>query len=373
MTAPPGIATQDRPGTGGVAPGIAAGSGQAPPGGGARSYRAATIGVALFAVLLASIVLAITIGPAQIGVRAVWQSIAAHLGLGSSSLPLTEDAIVWNLRLPRVLVAAGVGAALALCGAVMQAVTRNPLADPYLLGLSSGASVGAVVVIVLGWSVALPLAAFGGSLAALVLTVLLAGAFGAAYTLSPSRIILAGIAVSAAFSAITSIVIFWSSTGDSFREILGWLLGSIAGATWTSVAIIAVAFLMVGIPLTLGANVLDAFAFGDDDAHALGINVVRARWTLLGATALLTGAAVAVSGSIGFIGLIVPHAVRTVTGHRHRALLPLSALVGAILLTWADTVARSAFDPRELPVGVVTALIGAPVFALLLVRAKRLG
>ncbi|MEO7124618.1 MAG: putative F420-0 ABC transporter permease subunit [Nakamurella sp.] len=330
------------------------------------------IGGALVAVLAASLVLAVTIGPAQIGVGAVWQSIAAHLGLGTSTLPLTEDAIVWNLRLPRALVAAFVGAALALCGVVMQAVTRNPLADPYLLGLSSGASVGAVSVIVLGWAVALPLAAFGGSLAALALTVVLAGAFGAAYTLSPSRIILAGIAVSAAFSALTSVVIFWSTTGDSFREILGWLLGSIAGATWASVAIVGVAFLVVGVPLMLGANVLDAFAFGDDDARALGVNVARARWTLLAATALLTGAAVAVSGAIGFVGLIVPHAVRMVTGHHNRALLPLSALVGAILLTWADTLARTAFDPRELPVGIVTALIGAPVFAVLLVRAKRL-
>jgi iron complex transport system permease protein len=335
---------------------------------------ATTVGVGglLLVALAISVIVAVTVGPAQIGVRAVWQSIAAHLGGRVPTLPITEDAIVWNLRLPRALTAALVGAALALCGVVMQAVTRNSLAEPYLLGLSSGASVGAVVVIVLGWTVALPLAAFGGSLAALVLTLVLAGAFGGATALSPSRIILAGIAVSAAFSAITSIVIFWSTTGDSFREILGWLLGSIAGATWTSVTIVTVAFLVVGVPLVLGANVLDAFVFGDDDARALGVDVSRVRWLLLGATALLTGAAVAVSGAIGFVGLIVPHAVRLMTGHRSRALLPLSALVGAILLTWADTLARTAFDPRELPVGIVTALIGAPVFAVLLIRAKRL-
>jgi iron complex transport system permease protein len=340
--------------------------------GGQRAMTTVGVGGLLLAALVVSVLVAVTVGPADIGVRAVWQSIAAHLGWGASTLPITEDAIVWNLRLPRALTSALVGAALALCGVVMQAVTRNPLAEPYLLGLSSGASVGAVVVIVLGWTLALPLAAFGGSLAALVLTLILAGAFGGATALSPSRIILAGIAVSAAFSAITSIVIFWSTTGDSFREILGWLLGSIAGATWTSVAIVAVAFVAVGVPLALGAAVLDAFAFGDDDARALGVDVSRVRWLLLGATALLTGAAVAVSGAIGFVGLIVPHAVRLLTGHRNRALLPLSALVGAILLTWADTLARTAFDPRELPVGIVTALIGAPVFAVLLIRAKRL-
>lgn len=351
---------------------LPAGSRGASPGRRRRPARAAAIGTALVAVLMLSVVVAVTIGPAQISVRAVWQSIAAHLGLGSPELPVTQDAIVWNLRLPRALTSAMVGAALALCGVVMQAVTRNPLAEPYLLGLSAGASVGAVVVIVLGWTVALPLAAFGGSFAALIATVVLAGAFAGAAALSPSRIILAGIAVSAAFSAVTSIVIFWSTTGDSFREILGWLLGSIAGATWTSVATVAVACGLVGVPLVLGANVLDAFAFGDDDARALGINVTRVRWLLLGATALLTGAAVAVSGAIGFVGLIVPHAVRLITGHRHRALLPLAALTGAILLTWADTLARTAFDPRELPVGIVTALLGAPVFAVLLMRAKRL-
>lgn len=344
------------------------------PGSPRRAGSMTTVGLAalLTAALLVSVIVAVTVGPADISVRAVWQSIAAHLGWGATTLPLTEDAIVWNLRLPRALTSALVGAALALCGVVMQAVTRNPLAEPYLLGLSSGASVGAVVVLVLGWTIALPVAAFGGSLAALALTLVLAGAFGGATALSPSRVILGGVAVSAAFSAVTSIVIFWSTTGDSFREILGWLLGSIAGATWSSVAIVAVAFVVVGVPLALGANVLDAFAFGDDDARALGVDVNRVRWLLLGAAALLTGAAVAVSGAIGFVGLIVPHATRLATGHRSRALLPLSALVGAVLLTWADTLARTAFDPRELPVGIVTALIGAPVFAALLIRAKRL-
>lgn len=319
--------------------------------------------------LMCSILVAITIGPAQLTVAQVWASISAHLGWGSGQLSVTQDAIVWNLRLPRALVSTLVGAALALCGVVMQSVTRNPLADPYLLGLSAGASVGAVAVMVLGWAVALPIAAFGGSVLALVVTLALAGAVG---VLSPSRIILAGIAVSAAFSAITSITIFWSSTGDSFREILAWLLGSIAGASWTSVWIVLVACLVIGLPLLLSANVLDAFHFGDDDARALGVNVSRARWVLLGATALLTGAAVSVSGAIGFVGLVIPHAARLVAGARTRVVLPVAALLGALLLLWADTLARTIFDPRELPVGIVTALIGAPVFAVLLARSKRL-
>lgn len=334
--------------------------------------RTAPIAAALVALLVLSIAVAVTVGPADIHIVDVWRSVAAHLGFGRSVLPATKDAIVWELRLPRALVAALVGAALAVCGVVMQAVTRNPLADPYLLGLSSGASVGAVAVILLGWVIALPLAAFAGALAALIATVVLAGVAGGATALTPSKIILAGIAVSALFSAVTSIIIFWSTTGDSFREVLGWLLGSIAGTSWQSVAIVAVAFAVVGIPLMLSGTVLDAFTFGDDDAAGLGIDVTRARWVLLGATALLTGAAVAVSGAIGFVGLVVPHAARMAAGSRNRAVLPLAALIGATLLTWADTIARTVFDPRELPVGIVTALLGAPVFAVLLVRAKRL-
>ena len=196
--------------------------------------------------------------------------------------------------MPRVLTAAAVGAGLALCGAVMQALTRNPLADPYLLGLSSGASVGAVIVIVLGVGLLLPLAAFAGALVALVATLALAQRRPARST--PTRTVLAGLAVSSVFGAITSLVIFWSATGDSYREILNWLLGSLAGTDWTSVAIAGGAMIVVGIPLLASARTLDAFAFGDTAAAALGVHVGRSRALLLGGTALLTGALVAVSG-----------------------------------------------------------------------------
>ena len=159
-------------------------------------------------------------------------------------------------------------------------------------------------------------------------------------------------------------------TGDSYREILGWLLGSLSGARWEAVAIAGIALLVVGVPLALSGRILDAFAFGDTTAASLGVPVQGARWALLAATALLTGAMVSVSGAIGFVGLVLPHAVRLLVGPGHRALLPLSALVGAVFLIWADTLARTLFDPRELPVGIVTALIGAPVFALLLARRR---
>lgn len=270
-----------------------------------------------------------------------------------------------------MLTAAAVGAGLALCGAVMQAITRNPLADPYLLGLSSGASVGAVVVLVLGWGLLLPLAAFGGAVLALVATLGLALAAGRGGRLAPTTTVLAGVAVTSVFGAITSLVIFWSATNDSYREILNWLLGSLSGTDWTSVAIAGGALLVVGAPLIASARTLDAFAVGESGAAALGVHVARSRALLLGGTALLTGALVAVSGSIGFVGLVLPHAVRLVIGPGHRALLPLSAIAGAIFLVWADTGARTLFDPRELPVGILTALTGGPVFAWLLLRSRR--
>ncbi len=332
----------------------------------ARIARYSTSGLLIVA-LLASITLAVTFGPADITAADVWGSILHHLGFGASPLSPLRDSIVWDLRLPRVLTAAAVGAGLALAGVVMQAITRNPLADPYLLGLSSGASLGAVAVILLGSALLLPFAAFLGAMVALAATLLLAGAFG---RITPGRTVLAGIAVSALTGAVTSLVIFWTVTGDSYREILGWLLGSLAGARWPAVGIAIVAIVVAGIPIMLSGRVLDAFAFGDTSAATLGINVQATRWIMLTGAALLTGAMVSVSGAIGFVGLILPHAVRLLVGPRHRILLPLSALVGASFLIWADTAARSLFDPRELPVGIVTAIIGAPVFAALLARRR---
>lgn len=353
-----------------AAPTDPASRGPAPRGrrGGGRALAAGLLGLVLLA---ASLVVAVTLGPADLSPGEVLASLAAHLGFGEPTLSPLRDGIVWQLRMPRVLTAAAVGAGLALCGAVMQAITRNPLADPYLLGLSSGASVGAVVVLVLGWGLLLPLAAFGGAVLALVATLGLALAAGRGGRLAPTTTVLAGVAVTSVFGAITSLVIFWSATNDSYREILNWLLGSLSGTDWTSVAIAGGALLVVGAPLIASARTLDAFAVGESGAAALGVHVARSRALLLGGTALLTGALVAVSGSIGFVGLVLPHAVRLVIGPSHRALLPLSAIAGAIFLVWADTGARTLFDPRELPVGILTALIGGPVFAWLLLRSRR--
>ncbi|WP_114424337.1 putative F420-0 ABC transporter permease subunit [Nocardioides houyundeii] len=320
--------------------------------------------LALVLVLVLSIGLAVTIGPADLTLREVWGAVGERLGLGESGVTALRAGIVWELRLPRVLTAAAVGAGLALSGAVMQALTRNPLADPYLLGLSSGASTGAVLVLLLGMSVMLPVAAFCGALIALAATLGLARSLG---EITPSRTVLAGLAVSSFAAAVTSMLIFWNARGDSFRQVLSWMLGSLAGADWPAVAITWGVLLAVGIPVLVHGRVLDAFAFGDSAAASLGVDVGRTRWLLLGGSALVTGAMVSVSGAIGFVGLVLPNAVRLVVGSRHRRLLPLTVLLGAIFMIWVDTVARTLFDPREVPVGIITVLIGAPVFVLVLI------
>jgi iron complex transport system permease protein len=344
-----------------AAPAPVAGAAGGRPGHPAR--RAGWLLAAALAALVGSVVLAVTLGPADIGPGDVWRSVADRLGLGTGRPAPLEDAIVWELRLPRVLTAAAVGAGLAVAGAVMQSLTRNPLADPYLFGLSSGASLGAVVVLVLGVGLLLPVAAFAGALLALAATLGLAGSLGAP---TPTRTVLAGLAVAQLGAAATSFVIFWSSTGDSYREILSWLMGTLGGTTWTSVLVAGSAVLVVGTALMAVGRVLDAFAFGDTAASALGVHVAAVRWAMLSGVALLTAAMVAVSGSIGFIGLVLPNATRLIVGARHRLLLPLSALLGATFLVWADAAARTLFEPRELPVGIITALLGAPVFAYLL-------
>ena len=324
----------------------------------------------LLALLLASLVLAVTFGPADIAPSEVWQTIAWHFGLLlESPVGRLRDAIIWELRLPRVLAAAAVGAGLALCGAVMQALTRNPLADPYLLGLSSGASMGAVTFLLAGASLLMPLGAFLGAGAAMALTLLVTRLLGGA---TPTRAILAGISISVLAAAATSFLIFWSATGDSYREILSWLMGSLSGVIWPEALLVLATLVLAGLPVLLSGRSLDAFAFGDTAAATLGVDVVRLRWWLLGGTALLTGILVSIGGAIGFVGLIVPHVARLVTGSRHRVLLPVAMLLGASFMVWTDTAARSLFEPRELPVGIITALLGAPIFLLVLLRYRRI-
>lgn len=321
--------------------------------------------------LLYSILHAITFGPADLSIQEVWAVVAhkLHAGPDPQLTPL-QTATVWELRMPRVLVAAIAGAGLSLCGVIMQSLLRNPLAEPYLLGVSSGASTGAVLVLVLGIGGGLltfPAGAFLGSIAAFVLTLALSRLAGG----TTDKIVLAGIAVTQGFSALTSFVIMIGADANVTRGILYWLMGSFANVSWGEAALSAA---VLGVFLLLScamAGQLDAFMFGEKEATTLGVSVQRTRVVLLGFSALMTAVVVAFSGAVGFVGLVLPHISRMLVGSRHRGLLPVTAILGSIFLIWADTIARSVFSPLEVPVGVITALVGVPIFATILARTRK--
>ncbi|TCR27001.1 iron chelate uptake ABC transporter family permease subunit [Streptomyces sp. BK205] len=322
------------------------------------------------AALLASIAVAVTIGPADISTGDVWAVVAAHLGVGEGVSAPLRDGIVWDLRMPRTLLAAVCGAGFAVCGAVMQSLLRNPLADPFVLGVSSGASTGAVAVVVLGVGggvVSLSAGAFLGALLSFALVLLLSHTLGG----STDRVVLSGVAAMQLFSALTSFVVLTSADAETTRGVLFWLLGSLAGADWGQVLLCAVVLAGVLVVCLGYARTLDAFAFGDEAAAGLGVRVARTRLVLLCATALLTAALVSCAGAIGFVGLVLPHATRALTGAGHAHLLPVTALTGAVFLVWVDTLARTVLDPQEVPVGVVTSLIGVPAFVAVLHRGRR--
>ncbi|ENO86965.1 FecCD family ABC transporter permease [Thauera linaloolentis] len=332
--------------------------------------------LALMGLLLLSITFGITLGPVEISPASVWR-IAGHelaLRLGIASAPgewtLAQHQIVWLIRMPRVLLAALVGAGLAVVGVTMQAMVRNPLADPYLLGVSSGASVGAVLVLaygVLGFAgvYALSLGAFAGALLACVAVYWLAHSGG---RLLAPRLILGGVAIGYCLGGITSLVTLTAGQRELANAVLSWTLGSLAGTRWDELGLPALV-LALGIAwLLLQARALNALLTGDETASTLGVDTTRVRRVLFVLVSLLTGVMVAVSGAIGFIGLMVPHITRMLVGTEHRRVLPVAALVGAVFLVWVDAVARVAFAPTELPVGIITALIGGPFFVWLLLR-----
>lgn len=297
-------------------------------------------------------------------------AVAAAVLLGPAHVPVGELAhseIVWRLRAPRAVLAFLVGGSLGVAGAGLQALVRNPLADPFLLGLSGGAGLGAVTAIALRlpgpW--ALPLAAFVGALVALGVVFRLGVVGGAA--LDPRVLLLGGVAVGAFAAAVTTAVISVANASE-LRNAFLWLWGGLSGASWQTVLIIAAYAPVPLVVLAACARPLDLLALGEEPAAYLGADVETVKRRVYLAASLLTAAAVAVSGVIGFVGLIVPHLARLVWGHRHRALLPAAFLGGGALLAAADTVARLAIAPRELPVGIVTALLGVPAFVLLLRR-----
>ncbi|GII01178.1 iron chelate uptake ABC transporter family permease subunit [Planobispora takensis] len=338
---------------------------------GLSGLSAAALFTAGIAALAGSVVICVRVGSSDVGYSDLAGALGRRLGLVTEPLPPLLDSLIWDLRLPRVLLSALVGASLAVCGAALQAVTRNALADPYLLGVSSGASTGAVAVTVLSvgsGSLGLTGGAFAGALVSFGLLMLLLRRTG----LDSSRIVLTGVVVGQLFTALTSLVLMTSGDADITRAITHWLLGSMASARWDAVAVCAVTGAAGMVVVQACAPALDGFSFGADTAASLGVDVRTTRLVLLVTTALLTSTAVASVGAIGFVGLIVPHGVRFLAGPLHRVLLPFTALAGGIFLVWADTLARVAFSPQEVPVGVFTALLGVPLFLLVLRRRGEL-
>jgi iron complex transport system permease protein len=315
------------------------------------------------AVALAALGIAISVGPSGLGVRDV---ITALTGGGDA----TSRLILFDVRLARVLLAGCVGAALSVAGCAYQAVLRNPLADPYILGISGGAALGAVIFIaaapatILGLSAGRPMAAFAGALITLVILFGLARFQGRTET---TALLLTGVVLNAFDSAIIQ---FFVSAGDParFQGTLSYLMGAMVSPAWSSLITVA-ALCGIGIAL-LGAHshTLNLLALGDEEAAQLGVGVERATWTIVIAASLITAAAVAFTGIVGFVGLIVPHAMRRIFGADHRVLVPASAIGGAAVLMLADSVARTLLSPTELPVGVVTAIVGGPFFLVLLMR-----
>ncbi|MDN6100204.1 FecCD family ABC transporter permease [Corynebacterium flavescens] len=336
--------------------------------GGWKVFAYITGGILL---LCASILIAVTFGPVSLSPLEVWNIVAHRLGLVSSlsgDITTLQEMTVWNLRLPRALLAALVGAALAMCGVILQSLLRNPLSDPYILGISSGASAGAVLVIVLGVGgsvIGMRGGAFVGAIFSFAVVLLLARMAGG----TSDRIVLAGIAATQFFSAITSLVVMLGADPNTTRSVMFWMLGSFGSASWSEVWITC-AILVAGmlVCLAVSAN-LDAMAFGEDAATSLGINVAVLRWMLLFVTAIVTAVAVSTSGVIGFVGLVVPHIARMLVGPGHGRLLPVSMLIGAVMLVWVDSLARTVAEPQEIPVGVFTAVIGVPVFVAVMVKA----
>lgn len=322
--------------------------------------------------LAAACMVAASVGPVTIPLSHVAGIVLAPAGLDVAPYSRTEQLVVEQLRLPRIAVAALVGMALALAGATMQALFRNPLADPGIIGVSAGGAAGAVLSIALGLSslffLALPLFAFAGAMGTALLVygiALVGGRF------SIASLLLAGIAVSSFMAAVVSSVLVLVPRNESLREILFWLAGGLDSRSWEHVRLATPLILPAAGLILLFARELNLLVLGDDHARSLGTNVGALRPVLLVAASLITGVSVAVSGAIAFVGLVVPHAVRLVFGPDHRVLIPVSAVAGALFLVVADTLSRTLVQPAELRVGILTSFVGAPFFIFLLIRNKR--
>ena len=330
-----------------------------------------SIGLASLAV---AVTLGVLMGPVRLGIGPALAEVADRIpGVHvTSGLTEQQSAILWQLRIPRVVLAGLVGATLALAGAAYQGVFRNPLADPYLLGVAAGAGLGATIAIALiprtfDWPVdPLPLAAFAGALLGVAMTYVL-GRAGRGRT--TATLILAGVATASFLTAIQTYV--QQREDETVRQVYTWILGQLTTASWREVGLVLPYLLLCGTTILLHRRLLDVLSVGDEEAASLGVDTQRVRLLIVVAASLGTAAAVAVSGLIGFVGVIVPHAIRLIFGASYRLVIPLSILFGAAFLILADLVGRSLIAPAEIPIGVITAFLGAPFFLVVLRRSTR--
>lgn len=346
---------------------------------GDRTARARMAIAALGVLLAITVLFSLTSGASDASAMGVIRDWFFEPAAGDAALSARDRLIVYDIRLPRVIMGVLVGAALAVSGAVMQGLFRNPLADPGLIGVSAGASLGAVSIIVLGATVlapltawlgvmALPLAAFGGGLLTTLVLYQVATRRGQT---SVATMLLAGIALAALAMAVTGVLIFLADDRQ-LRDLTFWGLGSLAGATWPKIGAVGPVIVLALATMPFMARGLNALALGEATAGHLGIPVQRLKYTAIVSVAAAVGASVAVSGGIGFVGIVVPHLLRLAIGPDNRYLLPASALLGSALLLLADAVSRTIVSPAELPIGIVTALAGAPFFLWILLRKRGL-
>jgi iron complex transport system permease protein len=327
--------------------------------------------------LVASVILAVAIGAVHLPAERVLRILVSHVFPNAFQVDWTptDDQIVWMFRLPRVLLAIIVGSALAVSGTTLQAMVRNPLADPFLFGISSGASLAAVAVITLGSAavggLSLSFAAFLGAFATTLVVFLLAQRNG---RVIPMRLVLGGVALGYVLSAATSFLVLRSATpGGGAAAVLSWLAGSLGGAKWEHLGLPSLILVLATGALILQSRALNTLLLGEESAIGLGINVQQFRLQLFFISSLLVGTVVAISGSIGFVGLLVPHIVRMFVGSDHRRVLPLAALMGGVYMVLVDLVGRTVLAPQELPVGIVTAALGGPFFIWLMIRNRQPG
>ncbi len=331
--------------------------------------------IVLIAALVLSVVFAVNLGTMDISALDIFKVVLYKLfGLGDASQygsgPVAD--VVWFVRLPRIVLAIAVGMGLSVTGVVMQAIVKNPLADPYILGVSSGASLGATLALMLGVGTVfggnfVGVTAFLGAFAVSFAVLLLAGAGSRANT---TKLLLAGMALSAVCSAFSNFVVYVTDNKDALKSVSYWLMGSLAGADWSEIAVILPLILIGTVFFWIQCRTLNLMLLGDETSVTLGTDLHRRRQIYLLISAAMVGFVVYASGMIGFVGLVVPHAVRMLFGTDHKKLIPLSALVGAVFLIWADVLCRIIIQGTELPIGILTSMIGAPCFIYLMIRRR---